>query len=115
MSYVINSQTYVLIANKTGTKIIEANKIIYSRTPLNTIINDNCFIHGSSFEGRQKGSSYLIGTNYKPPIILNENSQLILVPTHSIRNKNCTWFVLNNILNYYPKSKNQIKCKLSCF
>ena len=107
-TYIINAKTYALISNNKGTKIIEDKKIINKKEYLNSILNYNCFIHGSSLEGREKGSSYLLKTSYKPPIILDESNIIILIPTHSKRNKLCTWLVLDKILNYYPTSNNRM-------
>ncbi len=105
MPYRITLKTNALLVNQKGTRIIEENRIFMTSEPLINIISDNCFNYGSSFEGRQKGSTYLLGTSYKPPIILNEVDDLILIPTHSVRNKSCAWIILNNILNYSPNGK----------
>ncbi len=104
MSYNITSKTYALFIDNNITKIIEENKTLYIKENLIDILNYNCYKYGSSFEGRKQGSSFLIKTRYKPPIILNEYESIILIPTHSSRNNLCSWFVLNNILNYYPKT-----------
>ena len=100
MSYKITKKTYALISNKDTTKVIEEEHIENIRDECVNIINENCFHYGSSLEGRQQGS------DYKPPIILNEHENIILIPTHSIRNNKCCWLVLDKILNYYPTLKN---------
>ncbi len=108
MPYIINEKTNAIIPKGKKSHIIEmtSNFVVSEKT--SEIITRNCYIHGSSLEGRQKGSSYLIGSNYKPPIILNDATKLILIPTHSIRNTKCAWITLNNILNYYPHPNKKV-------
>lgn len=102
MPYIIKENTLALIPQAEKTKVIEkTTSIILEGEQPSQIVSDNCFLYGSSLEGRQKGSSYLIGTSYKPPIIINDKTNLILIPTHSVRNKDCIWVTLKNILNYY--------------
>lgn len=108
MPYLIKENTYALIPIGTKTKAIEEeNSIIVNETPVE-VVSKNCILNGSTLEGRQRGSSYLIGTTYKPPIIISDYENVILVPTHSIRNKDCIWINLNKILNYYPTDNNKI-------
>lgn len=108
MSYIINNNTLALLPVEKKTKIIEEDKITIINSEANDIIAKNCKLHGSSLEGRLQGSSYLIGSNYKPPIIIDDQSHLILVPTHSNRNKKCCWIMLNKILNYNPYRQNSV-------
>ena len=108
MPYIINEKTLALIPYKNNTKILEHNNSFLLNENSSKIVAANCFYYGSSLEGRQKGSSYLIGTNYKPPIIINDKLNIILIPTHSIRNKECIWVNLNNILNYYQTTNNKV-------
>lgn len=108
MPYIIKNKTLALIPEGQGTKILEFNKeIIEKKKPLN-IVEYNCFINGSSLDGRRNASSYLIGAGYKPPIVLNEREKMILVPTSSYRNYKCIWLVLNNILRYSITKNNQV-------
>lgn len=102
MPYLITLDTLAIIPGSENSIVIESDKeLIVDETPLE-ILSRNCQLNGSTLEGRQKGSSYLTGSSYKPPILLNEINNLIFIPTHSIRNKECVWVSLNNILNYYP-------------
>ena len=113
MAYKINSKTCAIISNGNFTKIIEEDKVLNIKETITSIINSNCYHYGSSLQGRQQGSAYLLGTNYKPPIILNEQENIILIPTHSIRNPNCSWLVLSHILNYYPSAKNYVQIEFT--
>jgi len=108
MPYIIRENTFALIPNGKKTKIIEQerNQLINEGTP--EIVSKNCYRNGSTLEGRQKGSSFLIGTRCKPPIVLNEMASIILIPTHSNRNEKCNWISLTSILHYYPTTSNKV-------
>lgn len=105
MPYLIGEETFALLPNSKGTKIIEEYKsfIVNEATP--NIVDRNCYMNGSSFLGRQKGSAYLIGTSYKPPILINGYKNIILIPTHSIRNKKCAWLNFHTIVTYYENNQ----------
>jgi competence transcription factor ComK len=105
MPYIIKEKTYALLPCEEGAKVIESSgtKII-EETPLD-IIAENCYMTGSSLAGRQKGSAYIIGTTYKPPIVIDGKNPIILIPTHSVRQKCCIWVNFHAILTYYIKSE----------
>ncbi len=108
MPYIIKAQTLALIPHGKKTKVLEyhCEKIIDET--IQKIIDHNCCLNGSDLEGRRKGSTYLIGASYKPPIILDEVAKIILIPTHSYRNPLCIWLVLENILKYTYKSNTEV-------
>ena len=45
----------------------------------------------------------MLGMLYKLPIIVEENKELIFMPTTSIKNKNCWWINVSNVKSYRPK------------
>lgn len=103
--YIINEQTLGIASKNKKTIIYEIKGKETINNSITEIINKNCILNGSTLEGRQKSSIYLTGSKYKPPFVLNEN--IILIPTHSLRNKNCIFLVLSNIMHYYPNSYNK--------
>lgn len=107
LTYIINKKTLAILREKKNSRIIEDNQEYLIPVDPIDIIAFNCQINGSTLEGRQKGSTYLIGSKYKPPIIVNNIYQLIVIPTHSHRNKDCSWIILHNLANYYPH-ENQV-------
>lgn len=113
MSYTITSKTLALYNNVRKTKIYEITNSFVINEALGTIIANNCLINGSTLEGRQKASSYLIGSNYKPPILLDNEHHIIMFPTHSTRNKACAWLNLSSILTYYA-CKNGVQVEFRC-
>lgn len=107
MPYIINKNTQALIPMGNHTKILEKNKmIIIKDIPVN-IVAANCILNGSTLEGRQNGSGSLLGSNYKPPIVINNSKEIILIPTHSSRNKSCVWINLSEIAYYRKNINNQ--------
>jgi competence protein ComK len=105
MPYLIKEKTYALVPCKDGAKVIEScgSKIIEKKTL--DIVEENCYLTGSSLEGRQKGSAYIIGTSYKPPIVIDGKNPIILIPTHSARQKCCIWVNFHAILTYYTNTE----------
>lgn len=107
MSYKINKKTLAILPDKNRVKVYEGNHNFNYKETVLELIDRNCCSNGSNLFGRQKGASYLLGSSYKPPIIINEINSLILVPTHSIRNKDCSWVMLHNLLNYKEINNNK--------
>ena len=108
MPYIITEKTLALLPIDKKTRVLEWEKDFIIEEKIIQIIEHNCILNGSTLEGRRKGSSYLIGASYKPPIIIDEMKRIILVPTLSNKNPNCKWFVLDNILKYYINSSNRV-------
>ena len=108
MPYLISDRTLALIPSSKKTKVLEQDitRTLYEEA--HEIVSRSCQVNGSTLEGRQKGSSFLIGSSYKPPIIISDQENIIMIPTHSVRNKNCMWISLNNLLNYYPYCNDRV-------
>ena len=108
MPYIITEKTIALLPSGKETKILELDQEKIQKESITKILEYNCNLNGSTLEGRRKGSSYLIGASYKPPIIMDELKRIILIPTHSSKNPNCCWFVLENILKYSLNKNHQV-------
>lgn len=108
MSYIISKSTLAIVPQGKKTKIIEEKHTKVTNEITADIIEKNCYYNGSTLDGRIKGSSYLLGSNYKPPIVINDSLNIILIPTHSIRNSSCNWINLTTILHYTPTDKNKV-------
>lgn len=109
--YEINVDTLALISMSDKTKVYEKNRIFMVNKNANQIIEDSCNFFGSSLSGRQKGTSCLIGINYKCPIIIEESRNLIFFPTCSPRLLSCSWISLNNIESYYKGDNGKVIVK----
>lgn len=91
-SYEINKDTVALIPKDENKTIVYEvdNSFVVEKTPLQ-IMEDSCEYFGSSLEGRQIGTSSLIGYTHKVPVIVEETFDLIFFPTLSPKNEECTW------------------------
>ena len=91
-SYEINKDTVALIPKDENKTIVYEvdNSFVVDKTPLE-IMEDSCEYFGSSLEGRQIGTSSLIGYTHKVPVIVEETFDLIFFPTLSPKNEECTW------------------------
>lgn len=100
--YEISKNTLAVIPyGMNKSKVFEKDgSFIINDTP-NRIMDDSCKYYGSSFNGRQQGTTKLTGITYKVPIIISEKSNIIFFPTSSPRLKKCCWVSLNNIESYY--------------
>ena len=105
-TYQINKDTLAIVPiSKTRTKIYETDNILIVNRNTQKIIEENCQYYGSSFNGRKKGTSDLIGITHKPPIIIEDSSELVFFPTASPRLRECSWIALNNIDTYTSYEK----------
>lgn len=105
--YEINSSTFAILGiNKNISKVIESDEEFYVEKSAMSIIDDSCKFFGSSYAGRFEGTKYLMGINYKSPIIIEETKNIIFFPTASPRTNECSWISLNNIVDYQKERKN---------
>lgn len=96
-----NSTLAVIPINSNQTEVIEKfNHYIINKNCVK-IIDDSCKFFGSSLDGRHDGTKNLIGVSYKPPIIVEESSEIIFFPTNSVRNKDCIWISLKNLERFH--------------
>lgn len=119
-NYKINKCTLAIIPiAKNKSKIYEKSNVIIVRKNTEQIIRENCEYYGSSYEGRKKGTTDLIGVTHKTPIIIEDTNNIIFFPTSSPRLKNCSWISLNNLESYEEyddqsilKFENELKIQL---
>lgn len=103
-SYEINKDTVALIPKEKKTIVYEVDKsFIVNKSPLK-IVEESCEYFGSSLDGRQKGTSKLIGFTHKVPIIIEESFDIIFFPTLSPNNDECSWLSYKHI--YKPDKLN---------
>ena len=96
-SYEINKNTVALIPKENKTIVYEVdNSFVVNKSPLN-IVEESCEYFGSSLEGRQTGTSALVGFTHKVPVIIEESFDLIFFPTLSPKNSECSWLAYSHI------------------
>ena len=103
-NYTINQNTLALIPlGKKKTVIYENHDCYIIDEKISKIMDHNCQYNGSSLEGRVKGTYTLTGFNYKAPIMVSEDKNLVFFPTCSPRLKDCSWINVGNIKKLYSK------------
>lgn len=103
--YEINESTMAIVALEKGfSRVIEEDDEFIVNHGTMDIIDNSCKFFGSSYSGRFEGTKYLIGVNYKAPIIVEETREMIFFPTSSPRFPDCNWIALNKIA-YVEKSE----------
>ena len=112
-SYEINKNTVALIPKDSKHTIVYEvdNSFEVNKSALK-IVEESCEYFGSSLEGRQIGTSKLVGFTHKVPVIIEETFNLIFFPTLSPKNKECSWLSYEHI--YKPnkfKDKTIIELK----
>ena len=96
-SYEINKNTVALIPKENKTIVYEVdNSFVVNKPPLK-IVEESCEYFGSSLEGRQTGTSALVGFTHKVPVIIEESFDLIFFPTLSPKNSEGSWLAYSHI------------------
>lgn len=97
-SYEINEDTVALIPKDENNTIVYEvdNSFVVNKTPLK-IMEESCEYFGSSLEGRQVGTSKLVGFTHKVPVIVAESFDIIFFPTLSPKNTSCSWISYNHV------------------
>ncbi len=103
--YAINEETLYLegvtsIDGRVVSRIYDERGISNSDISPTEIIKYGCEYFGSTLEGRQRGTSNLLGIKHKVPVIVEGSLELIFFPTCSPKVKSCSWICFNNIISY---------------
>ena len=97
-SYEINKDTVALIPKDENTTIVyEVDNSFVINKPTLKIVEESCEYFGSSLEGRQIGTSSLVGFTHKVPVIIEESFDIIFFPTLSPKNDNCAWLSYEHV------------------
>lgn len=101
MNYEINKETLAIIPiEETKSKVVELNSEYIVNTTPYKIMENSCMYFGSSIKGRLDGSKGILGSVYKPPILVEESRNIVFFPTMSPQLANNCWISLNNIKDY---------------
>ena len=95
--YEINKGTLAVISMEDGkTKILEDSQDYIIPCSSYDILDHSCKYFGSSYEGRRAGAKAIIGANYKLPIVIQDNLNIVFFPTMSPTDKRCIYRVVEN-------------------
>ncbi|AJD92237.1 hypothetical protein JMA_29200 [Jeotgalibacillus malaysiensis] len=87
------------------THIIESGQSCYSpMTPLQ-LMDYACIMGGSTYKGRQDSVRYKFSFYSKIPILVNQNEEIIMFPTHSPTHIDNTWISLEHFHKAYEHTE----------
>lgn len=99
--YIINENTLaVVMIDKNNCMIIESDRELFISMSCIDVINNSCIYYGASYKGRIEASKFLLGKDYKLPIIVSEFYDILLFPIGSKQTDVCTWICLKKLDNY---------------
>ena len=102
--YIINGETVVMMSiSNSSCRIYETEKVFDVDISLKEILEESCKYFGSSLEGRTESSKYHLKYDYKLPIIIDENREIIIFPTKSYNSLNSYVIFINQIKDYEKK------------
>ncbi|PLS01948.1 competence protein ComK [Neobacillus cucumis] len=107
--YLINEKTGLLLGEyytngALYTRVIEGvESFLVEMSPIK-LIDKSLLRYGSSFHGALSSSKEVLGGMYMYPIKISSTLDIWLFPSKSYKKANCIWFVLNHILDTFPKS-----------
>lgn len=98
MDYEFNKGTLAILPNGEEASVVyeDFNKYDITKNPYK-IMEESCMYYGSTYYGRKDSSKYLLGAEYKVPILVDELNNLIALPTTSPFSKDCIWLSLTRI------------------
>lgn len=109
-NYEINEGTLAIISMKNDhSKVLEDQESYVIDQKSFDILDHSCKYFGSSYDGRKEGSKAIIGANYKLPIIVEDERNIVFFPTTSPDDSECVWIAVNRIRDYYEDKYNTTK------
>ena len=103
MKYEISRGTLAIVPNSEENSVVyeDDSRYIVNETPFK-IMEDSCKYFGSTYNGRKDSAKSILGAEYKVPIIVEENNNIIVFPTTSPSSADCVWISLGRI-KYFEK------------
>ena len=103
MKYEISRGTLAIVPNSEENSLVyeDDSRYIVNETPFK-IMEDSCKYFCSTYNGRKDSAKSILGAEYKVPIIVEENNNIIVFPTTSPSSADCVWISLGRI-KYFEK------------
>lgn len=103
MKYEISRGTLAIVPNSEENSLVyeDDSRYIVNETPFK-IMEDSCKYFGSTYNGRKDSAKSILGAEYKVPIIVEENNNIIVFPTTSPSSADCVWISLGR-MKYFEK------------
>ena len=103
MKYEISRGTLAIVPNSEENSLVyeDDSRYIVNESPFK-IMEDSCKYFGSTYNGIKDSAKSILGAEYKVPIIVEENNNIIVFPTTSPSSADCVWISLGRI-KYFEK------------
>ena len=100
MNYEISRGTLAIVPSEGDSSMIyeDETQYIVPEKPFK-IMEDSCKYFGSTYEGRKNGARNILGAEYKVPIVVEDENNLIVFPTTSPLAEDCVWISLKRVKN----------------
>ena len=100
MKYEINQGTLAIMPNDNESSLIyeDEERFLIDDSPFH-IMEQSCKYFGSTYEGRKESARFILGAEYKVPIIVEDTYNLIIFPTTSPKAEDCIWISLKRVNN----------------
>ena len=110
MNYEISRGTLAIVPNEGDSSMIYEDETSYivPERPFK-IMEDSCKYFGSTYEGRKNGARDILGAEYKVPIVVEDENNLIVFPTTSPLAEDCVWISLKRVKNIEKTDFNTTK------
>ena len=110
MNYEISRGTLAIVPNEGDSSMIyeDETQYIVPEKPFK-IMEDSCKYFGSTYEGRKNGARNILGAEYKVPIVVEDENNLIVFPTTSPLAEDCVWISLKRVKNIEKNDFNTTK------
>jgi competence protein ComK len=96
-SYEINASTLCVVPiDDERSYVYEFDNAFIVNMSCYKIIERSCLFFGCTLAGRKEGSSVLLNSMHKLPIIIEESNNIIFFPSTSQKNGKCIWISYNN-------------------
>lgn len=111
--YILNKKTEALIEEfdlygNCYTRIIAGEKNFVVKLSIKKIFEDTLNYYCGTLEGAIRGAKSILGEKYHPPILINANEGLIMIPCGPTGRKHSIWIANNHIFNLDQLGKETI-------
>ena len=100
MEYEINKGTLAIMPNENESSLVyeDEDRFLIEQSPFQ-IMEESCRYFGSTYEGRKDSARFILGAEYKVPVIVEDTDNLIVFPTTSPKSDDCIWISLKRVKN----------------
>ncbi|UJL45955.1 competence protein ComK [Virgibacillus sp. NKC19-16] len=104
--YIIGKQTKAIMrkdATYYRTQILEEGRKRHSSYTLEYILDQSCKAFASSLKGRKDAVKEILNSASKLPIPIDTDSNIYMMPTTSLKNKDCVFLAFHQIKFYVER------------